>query len=108
MQTHKEYNQLAELPPVFLLLKGSQMNLKKIMPALFLLILTACTIPVDEPPPPTPLITATPQLALTLPATFTPIPTLAQSPTPTFTLSDVEAPTQPYDFCADIAGYHLI
>lgn len=108
MQTHKEYNQLAELPPVFLLLKGSQMNLKKIMPALFLLILTACTIPVDEPPPPTPLITATPQLALTLPATFTPIPTLAQSPTPTFTLSDVEAPTQPYDFCADIGGYHLI
>ena len=88
------------------------MKRKTFLPALIFLIVTACAIPVDEPPPPTPLITDTPQQALTFPSTFTPIPTLTQTLVPTLLPGNVETqtpiPTQPFDFCTDIRGFELI
>ncbi len=88
------------------------MKRKTFLSALIFLIITACTIPVDEPPPPTPLITDTPQQALTLPATFTPIPTLTQTSLPTLVQGNVETqtpiPTQPFDFCTDIHATYMI
>ena len=75
---------------------------------LMLLTLTACAIPVDEAPLPTPLIPATPQQALTLPATFTPVPTLSMIEESTPVQNEASAPTQPYDFCTDNRGFKLI
>lgn len=61
-------------------------------------MLTACTIPVDSPPPPTQISTAT------MPSTFTSTPTLIQTQSPTQTF----IPTSPPDFCADIRGTEII
>src|SRR5688572_21692513 len=72
--------------------------MKKSFLILILLTLTACTIPVDAPPPPTQIPTAT------LPATFTLTPTAVQTLSPTQT----PFPTSPPDFCADIRGSELI
>ncbi len=80
------------------------MSLKKFLPALIILTLASCAIPVDEAPPPTPPTTDTPQPTLTLPATFPAIPTLTQSPV----LTQTPIPTSAPDFCADIRGYDLI
>ena len=84
------------------------MNFKKLFYLLVLITLTACTLPVDEAPPPTALTTVTPQPALTLPATFTPDPTPTYSPTPTLAINEIRTPVQFYDFCADNRGYILI
>lgn len=54
---------------------------------LLTLTLSACFAPVDAPPPPTALITDTPQPAVStptnIPATFTPLPDLVTTPTQT-------------------------
>lgn len=65
---------------------------------LICLILLACAAPVDAPPPPTQIPTAT------LPATFTLTPTIVNTQSPTQT----PFPTSPPDFCADIRGSELI
>jgi hypothetical protein len=65
---------------------------------IFLLMLTACTIPVDALPPPTQIPTAT------VPATFTLTPAVVNTLSPTQT----PFPTSPPDFCADIRGTELI
>lgn len=84
------------------------MNLKKFLPLLVFITLAACTLPVDEAPPPTALTTATPQPAQTLPETFTPNPTPTQSPTPTLVVNETRTPVQFYDFCTDNRGFTLI
>lgn len=65
---------------------------------LLALTLSACSIPVDQAPPPTAVGTDTPQV------TFTPIPTLTTSPDGTQTT----APTIPPAFCNDPRGPELI
>ncbi|MBE0670249.1 MAG: hypothetical protein IH588_06660 [Anaerolineales bacterium] len=61
-------------------------------------VFTSCAIPVDGPPLPTVLPSATPQVTLIPSPTFSPIPVLTQT----------SIPTQPPDFCADIRGTELI
>ena len=68
---------------------------------LICLTLTACSLPSNQPPPPTVLITDTPQTAITLASTFTPIPTLTQTPVSTQT-------TTPPAFCNDPRPRDLI
>lgn len=78
--------------------------MKNIFLILTLLTLTACSVPVDAPPPPTALSTAAPQPALISSPTFTAIPTLMQS----LVVTQTPIPTPPPDFCADIRGTDLI
>ena len=81
------------------------MKLKTLLIALMISTLTACSIPVDEPPPPTALPTGTPQPTLLVPAAFTPIPALTQPAASTATLPvSTSAPL----FCDDPRGYQLI
>jgi hypothetical protein len=77
---------------------------KNFLILLLLTLLTACTIPVDEPLLPTAIPTNTSQPTSISPATFTPIPTLTQTLSPTQT----SFPTSPPDFCADVRGSDLI
>ncbi len=76
------------------------MNPKIYIPALVILTLASCSIPVDAPPPPTALPPATPSPALIASLTFTPIPVLTQTPVP--------APTSTPTFCNDPRGTELI
>lgn len=78
--------------------------MKRLLLPLFFLTFAACTVPVDAPPPPTALPTATPQWTLTSPPAFTAIPSATQFPV--FTQTPI--PTQPPEFCADIRGTQLI
>lgn len=80
--------------------------MRHILLSLMILTLTACSIPVDAPPPPTALPAATPQLTLvSSPTRFAiAIPTLTQPPV----LTQTPIPTQPPDFCTDIRGTELI
>jgi hypothetical protein len=71
---------------------------------LLLLTLTACSIPVDQAPPPTALLTDTPQVASTSTQAFTAIPTLTLAPAATQTT----VPTTPPAFCNDPRGPELI
>jgi hypothetical protein len=71
---------------------------------LLLLTLTACSVPVDQVPPPTALPTNTPPIALTSTAAFTAIPTLTAAPAATSTT----VPTLPPAFCNDPRGPQLI
>lgn len=81
------------------------MKLKASFLTLMILTLAACSIPVDAPPLPTPLPTATSQPTLIVPATLTPIPALTQLVTPTSTLL---APLTALPFCDDPRGRELI
>lgn len=74
--------------------------MKKIFLMLIILTLTACSIPVDAPPPPTALPPAAPSPALIASPTFTAIPVLTQTPVP--------APTSAPSFCNDPRGTELI
>lgn len=65
---------------------------------LMALMFTSCAIPVDAPPPPTVLPSATSQAALIPSPTFSPIPVMTQT----------SIPTQPPDFCTDVRGTELI
>lgn len=78
--------------------------MKRIFLSLVILTLTSCAIPVDAPPPPTALPTATPPFALTSTPAFPPTATLTQLPV----LTQTPIPTQPPDFCSDIRGTELI
>lgn len=81
------------------------MKLNKIFLSVFLTtLITACSIPVDAPPPPTALITATTQPALIASPTFPPTPTLTQTP------AALQATTtaNPQPFCSDLRGSELI
>lgn len=78
--------------------------MKHIFLSLLILTLTSCAIPVDTPPPPTALPTATAQLAVTLSPAFTPTITLTQPSV----LTQTPIPTQPPEFCSDIRGTELI
>jgi hypothetical protein len=78
------------------------MKYKILLP--LLLTLTACSVPVDQVPPPTALFTDTPQAVLTSPAAFTSIPTLTQAPAQT----ETAIPTTPPAFCNDPRGRDLI
>jgi hypothetical protein len=71
---------------------------------LLILMLSACSIPVDQAPPPTALPTATSQMAVTVPAAFTAIPTLTADPAATQTV----VPTLPPAFCNDPRAQELI
>jgi hypothetical protein len=71
---------------------------------LLLLTLTACSVPVDQGPLPTALVTDTPQTAATVPPAFTAIPTLTQAPAQT----ETSIPTTPPAFCNDPRGRELI
>jgi len=78
--------------------------MRRILFPLLILTLASCAVPVDTPPPPTALSTASPQWTLTPPPVFTALPTLTQQPIFTQTF----IPTQPPEFCADIHGTELI
>jgi hypothetical protein len=78
------------------------MKYKILLP--LLLTLTACSVPVDQVPPPTALFTDTPQAVLASPAAFTSIPTLTQAPAQT----ETAIPTTPPAFCNDPRGRDLI
>ncbi len=88
------------------------MKLKIYLSALIILTLTSCSVPVDVAPPPTPLITVTPQSTLIVPATFTPTPVLSvvegsaltQPAAPTESPAPIVAPP----FCDDPRGRELI
>ncbi len=82
------------------------MKLKIFLLTLIILTLTACSIPVDEAPPPTALPSDTPQPTLIAPATFTPIPALTQVATPTLILPASTVSSLP--FCDDPRGRELI
>jgi hypothetical protein len=71
---------------------------------LLLLTITACSVPVDQVPPPTALSTDTPQAASTSTQAFTAIPTLTQAPAATQTT----IPTVPPAFCNDTRARDLI
>jgi hypothetical protein len=71
---------------------------------LSLLTFTACSVPVDQVPPPTALFTDTPQAALTSTLAFTSVPTLTQAPAST----ETAVPTVPPAFCNDTRGRDLI
>jgi hypothetical protein len=71
---------------------------------LTLLMLTACSLPGNQPTRPAAPTTDTSQVAATLALTFTSIPTLTQLPAATQTI----APTQPPAFCNDSRGLDLI
>lgn len=83
---------------------------------LFLIVLTvvSCSAPVDVPPSPTALSTATPQPTLIAPPTFTAIPALTQPAAPTTTAivagqTQVPAPaTVSLPFCDDPRNRELI
>jgi hypothetical protein len=92
------------ISPVFFaqFLKGHDMKHKIWL--LLILMLSACSIPVDQAPPPTALSTATPQTAATVPAAFTAIPTLTSAPAATQTT----VPTIPPAFCNDPRATELI
>ncbi|MCE9646595.1 MAG: hypothetical protein K8S20_11405 [Chloroflexi bacterium] len=81
------------------------MNLRSHILVLVVVTLTGCSVPVDQPPLPTALPSATAQPALIVPATFTPISALTQPPTATLTLP---APAAPLSFCDDPHGRELI
>ncbi len=88
------------------------MKLKIFLPILILLTLAGCAIPVDAPPPPTALPSATPRPTLFVAPTFTPIPLLTQVATPTSapnavgTQAPTPGPTTP--FCDDPRARELI
>lgn len=71
---------------------------------LTLLILTACSLPGNQPALPATLTTDTPQAVLTPALTFTPIPTLTQLPAATQTIVPTVSPA----FCNDSRGLDLI
>lgn len=78
--------------------------MKKSFLILFLLTLTACTIPVDAPPPPTQIAT------VPVPATFTLTPAVVNTLSPIASPLGTQTPfpTSPPDFCADVRGSELI
>ena len=78
--------------------------MRYILLTLLVLTFTSCAIPVDAPPLPTALPTASPQWTLTSPPIFTATPSPTQPPIFTQTF----IPTQPPEFCADIRGTELI
>lgn len=88
------------------------MKLKIFFPILILLTLAGCAIPVDAPPSPTALPSATPRPTLIVPLTFTPIPLLTQVATPTSSpnADGTQAPTPgaATPFCDDPRARELI
>ena len=68
--------------------------MKKLSLLLIVLTLSACSVPVDAPPPPTALPSDAPLPTLIPAETFTPIPALTETPVPA-------QPTQPPAFCDD-------
>lgn len=81
------------------------MNLKIFFSTLVILTLSSCSVPVDVPPSPTALPTATPQPTLIAASTFTPIPALTQPFTATAALPVSTVATA---FCDDPRGRELI
>lgn len=78
--------------------------MRHVFVSLLMLILVACAIPVDAPPPPTALPTASPQWTLTSAPTFPATP----APESPIVLTQTPFPTQPPDFCSDIRGTELV
>ena len=78
--------------------------MRHILLTLLTLTLISCAVPVDAPPPPTALTTATPQLTFTSAPTFT----ATSAPTQPPVLTQTPIPIQPPAFCADNRGTELI
>lgn len=74
------------------------MKIKMLLLTFVILTFTACSVPVDQPPLPTVLPSDTPQPALIVPATFTPIPLLTQVAT---SIPTSLAPSVSLPFCDD-------
>ena len=82
------------------------MKFKTFLTALAMLTLIGCSVPVDTAPPPTPLITATPQpiLTSTINPTSTPVLSIPTESASTTT----QTPNSPTPFCDDPRGRDLI
>ncbi len=81
------------------------MKLETFFVALTFLTLISCSAPVDVPPPPTALPSATAQSTLIAAPIFTSIPALTQPPTATLALP---VATAALSFCDDARGRELI